>query len=68
MIASHERLQLRFRYRGKRRYLSLGLPDSPTNRIVAQQTASQIQLDIISDNFDDTLDKYKPEASKCSDP
>lgn len=64
VVASHGRLQLRFRHQGKRRYLSIGLPDSPTNRIVAQQTAGQIQLDIISGNFDDTLAKYKPASSQ----
>ena len=50
VIASHGRLQLRFRYGGKRHYLSMGLPDIPTGRIVAQQKAHQIQLDILSGN------------------
>lgn len=59
VIASHDRLQLRFRHGGKRHYLSMGLPDTPTGRIVAQQKAHQIQLDILSGNFDDTLAKYK---------
>ena len=59
VIASHGRLQLRFRYGGERHYLSLGLPDTPTGRLVAQQRANQIQLDILSGNFDATLAKYK---------
>jgi len=59
VIASHDRLQLRFRYSSERHYLSVGLPDTPTGRMVAQQRASQIQLDILSGNFDTTLAKCK---------
>ncbi len=59
VIASHDRLQLRFRYGGERHYLSVGLPDTPTGQMVAQQRANQIQLDILSGNFDATLAKYK---------
>lgn len=55
-----ERLRLRWRQGGKRYTLSIGLPDSKVNRTVAQQKASQIQLDLISGNFDPTLKKYKP--------
>ena len=54
------RLRLRFTYGGKRYAMAVGLPDSPVNRIFAQQRANQIELDIISDNFDLTLKKYKP--------
>lgn len=54
------RLRLRWRQGSKRYTLSLGLPDSKVNRTVAQQKASQVQLDIISGNFDPTLKKYKP--------
>lgn len=54
------RLRLRWRQGSKRYTLSLGLPDSKVNRTVAQQKAHQIQLDIISGNFDPTLKKYKP--------
>ncbi len=59
VIASNRRLQLRFRYAGKRRYLSLGLPDDRDNRLAAEMKARQIQLDILSGNFDETLDKYR---------
>ncbi|MGB3788401.1 MAG: tyrosine-type recombinase/integrase [Phormidesmis sp.] len=55
----HGRLRLRFRYEGKRRAIAVGLPDSAVNRIVAQQKASQIELDIASGNFDPTLKKYR---------
>ena len=54
-----ERLRLRWRQSGKRYTLSIGLPDSKVNRTVAQQKASQIQLDLISGNYDTTLKKYK---------
>ena len=54
------RLRLRFRYGGKRCAISVGLPDSAVNRRVAQQKATQIELDIASGNFDPTLAKYKP--------
>ena len=54
------RLRLRFTYRGDRKSIAVGLPDSAINRIVAQQKATQIELDIASGNFDVTLKKYKP--------
>jgi integrase len=54
------RLRLRFTYAGKRYALAIGLPDSRVNRLVAQQKAAQIELDIASGNFDFTLSKYKP--------
>ncbi len=54
------RLRLRFTYRGKRYSMAVGLPDSKVNRIFAQQKANQIELDIVSGNFDLTLNKYKP--------
>ncbi|MCF2148644.1 DUF3596 domain-containing protein [Desmonostoc muscorum LEGE 12446] len=31
IINSHEQLQLRFRYKGKRYYISTGLADTPAN-------------------------------------
>lgn len=61
--SSNFRLQLVFSFGGKRHYLSLGLPDHKTNRKVAEARARQIELDIISGNFDVTLAKYKPESS-----
>ncbi|NJR65803.1 MAG: hypothetical protein HC772_11505 [Leptolyngbyaceae cyanobacterium CRU_2_3] len=41
----------------------MGLPNTPVNRTFTQQKASQIELDIISGNFDDTLKKYKPKRT-----
>lgn len=63
VIVSHSRLQLRVRYGGKRHYISLGLPDTAENRKHAEMKARQIELDILSDNFDATLVKYKPQAA-----
>ena len=61
--SSNNRLQLVFSFEGKRHYLSLGLQDSKTNRKVAEARARQIELDIISGNFDQTLAKYKPQTA-----
>ncbi len=44
IITSHDRLQLRFRFAGKRHYLSLGFPDSTTNRKLAEKKAREIEL------------------------
>lgn len=66
IITSHDRLQLRFRFAGKRHYLSLGFPDSTTNRKLAEKKAREIELDILSGNFDQTLQKYKTQSAvKC---
>ncbi len=54
------RLRLRFTHGGRRYAIAIGLPDSKVNRLVAQQKAAQIELDIASGNFDATLSKYKP--------
>ncbi|NJK38337.1 MAG: DUF3596 domain-containing protein [Oscillatoriales cyanobacterium RM2_1_1] len=53
-------LLLVWRSEGKRHYLYLGVPDSPTNRTVAAKKAAQIQLDMASENFDPTLKHYRP--------
>jgi hypothetical protein len=39
------------------------MPDDKTNRVTAETKARIIYRDIISDNFDPTLEKYKPQAS-----
>ncbi|MEL6462084.1 MAG: tyrosine-type recombinase/integrase [Cyanobacteria bacterium J06621_15] len=59
---SHERLQLVFRFAGKRYYLSTGFSDTVANRKLAEMKAKQIELDMLSGNFDPTLTKYKPES------
>ena len=61
-----DRLRLCWTYCGKRYYLYVGLADTPTNRKVAELRARQIELDMISSNFDPTLEKYKPVSQKRS--
>ncbi|MEP0758690.1 DUF3596 domain-containing protein [Trichocoleus sp. DQ-A2] len=60
-----ERLRLRLPrqlFGGKQKYLTLGLSDTSENRKSAEIKARQIELDIISGNFDPTLAKYKPQT------
>lgn len=53
------RLRLRFTYQGIRKCLSLGLPDTATNRLRAEQVALLIRSDIERGCFDFSLDKYR---------
>ena len=53
-------LRLRFSHQGKRYAFAIGLPDSKVNRTIIEQKARQIELDILSGNFDSSLVKYKP--------
>ncbi|MEM6837625.1 MAG: DUF3596 domain-containing protein, partial [Cyanobacteria bacterium P01_C01_bin.120] len=62
--SSNDRLQLVFSYSGKRHYLTLGLPDTRTNRKVAEAKAKLIEADIAFDRFDQTLDKYRPQSQQ----
>ena len=57
-------LRLRFSFQGRRYAFSLSLPDTKTNRTVAEHKARQIELDILSGNFDPSLKKYKPERQE----
>lgn len=59
ILNSHDRLQLRFRYGGKSRYISLGLSDTPLNRKFAELKAAEIEQDVFKEKFDTTLVKYK---------
>lgn len=59
VINSNKRLQLRFRFLGKRHYLSLGLPDKPLSRKLAEIKAREIEFDILNGEFDQTLQRYK---------
>ncbi|MDF5722739.1 MAG: tyrosine-type recombinase/integrase [Rhizonema sp. PD37] len=54
-----DRLRLRWRVNGLRYSLTLGLKDTTENRKLAEQKAHQIELDIQTDCFDETLSKYK---------
>ncbi|MEL7246709.1 MAG: DUF3596 domain-containing protein, partial [Cyanobacteria bacterium J06573_2] len=57
---SNQRLQLVFSFGGKRHYLSTGFTDTKANRKLAEMKAKQIELDILCNNFDITLVRYKP--------
>lgn len=59
-------LRLRWSYQGKRYALTLGLPVSNVNKIVAAAKAHQIELDIASGHFDPSLKRYKPQRQKFS--
>lgn len=60
---SNERLQLVFTYAGKREYFSLGLWVSPANCKVAEAKAKLIEADMIYEQFDPTLEKYRVRSS-----
>lgn len=60
-------LQLVFTFNSRRCYLSLGVEDSKNARALAQMKAKQIELDILSGNFDETLAKYKYGADGDAD-
>lgn len=64
----NNRLRLRWTHSGKRYCLSLNLTNTTTHYAVAQQKATQIELDIISGNFDATLTKYKAQGSRKQTP
>jgi integrase len=62
--AKPNRLQLVFSFGGKRHYLSTGYTDSKANRKLAEMKARQIELDILCNNFDVTLERYKPQSQQ----
>ncbi|HEY9629390.1 MAG TPA: tyrosine-type recombinase/integrase [Coleofasciculaceae cyanobacterium] len=45
---------------GQQKYISLETEDSPINRELAQHQARQIEIDILTNCFDQTLNRYKP--------
>ena len=61
---SNQRLQLVFSFGGKRHYLSTGFTDTQANRKLAEMKAKQIELDILCNNFDITLERYKPQSQQ----
>jgi integrase len=54
-------------YGGKQKYLSLGLPDKPDYRKFAELKARQVEMDILTGQFDPTLNKYKPQTYCVTD-
>lgn len=59
IISSNGSLQLRFTHQGSRRYLSLGLRDTPSNRKLAEAKAKMIEADIVYERLDASLDRYR---------
>ena len=51
-------LRLRWRVKGERFCLNLGLSDNKINRLKANQLSSTIAIDVLSGHFDRTLVKY----------
>ena len=58
------RLRLVWSHAGQRYFFSLKLDDPPVNRSLAQRKALDIHLDLISGNFNPTLDKYRPDHER----
>ncbi len=56
------RLRLRWNYQGKRKTLTLGVDNNSTGWAFAKQKAAQIELDLVSGNYDPSLLKYKPRS------
>lgn len=54
-------LRLRWRWGGKRYVLTTGLAESQVNRTIAERKARLIERDILTEQFDPTLARYKPE-------
>jgi integrase len=52
-------LRLRWSWGGRRYVFSLGLLDSKINRVVAERKAKLIERDILTEQFDPTLEKYR---------
>jgi integrase len=48
----------------RQKYLALGLSNTPENIAIAQQLASKAQLDLLADNLDKSLERYKPFSLK----
>lgn len=55
-------LRIRFSLQGHRYVLALGWPDSTVHRPLAQLRADEIKRDILLNNFDPTLDRYRADG------
>lgn len=63
------RLRIRFPracFPNSRKYLTLGLRDTPENRILAERKLTLIQNDLDDGKFDYTLESYLPQAKQQS--
>lgn len=54
------RLRIRFRLNGQQKTFSLGLADTLENRLKRESISREMHLDMLADNWDSTLGKYKP--------
>lgn len=59
IAVSNGRLQIHVTYQGRRRYISVGLPDTELNRIRAEEICREISKDLAYSNFDESLDRYR---------
>lgn len=64
VLSFQNRLRLQFRVNGKQQVLSLGLDNTPENWKRAEIIARQIEIDLGSGDFDQTLAKYKPKKQQ----
>jgi integrase len=62
IAAFQGRLRLRWSYQKQRYCMTLGLDDTVSCRVLAQNRVLQIEKDIELDNFDHTLERYQPSA------
>ena len=60
--ADRGKLKLRWTIQGKRKSFSPRLDDNKDGRRAAEAIARQIELDVVSGNYDVTLNKYRPES------
>jgi integrase len=60
------RLRLVWSFQEQRYFLSLETEDSALSRKVAEAKAKLIETDVLTGNFDPSLDKYKPETQRKS--
>ncbi|MEO1447832.1 MAG: tyrosine-type recombinase/integrase, partial [Cyanobacteria bacterium J06635_11] len=58
-------LRLRWTQYGKQQQLSLRIPDTPLNRVIATQLATQMELDFLTGKFDETLIRYQVPESQA---
>lgn len=52
-------LRLRWSQHGTQQQLSLGITDTPLNRVIATQLAAQMELDFLRGQFDSSLERYQ---------
>jgi integrase len=69
VVSVRGRLKLRFPrpwFGGEQVFLSLGIPNTDTNRKYAEKLAKSLELEYLQGLFDWTLKKYEPDSAKPS--